>query len=157
MNEKETLIHKLERGRAEFAYKCAKDGKKIKEITQIENEWFKDDKYASYVKKIPQMILSNGLGQTLAFIISKKQKQKENRPPGSKENPKNAYDLIYKQLTEYMKSNHTSRISMPHNESDLIKWVISCNSTDYRYITQELLALLGWLKRFVEGLIEEEN
>lgn len=74
MSEKETLINKLEKGRAEFAYKCAEDGKKIKEKTHIDGEWYKDDKYASYVKKIPQMILSNGLGQTLVFILSKRKK-----------------------------------------------------------------------------------
>jgi len=39
----ETLISKLEKGRAEFAYKCAKDGVK---------KYAKD--YPSYVKRVPQ-------------------------------------------------------------------------------------------------------
>jgi len=73
------------------------------------------------------MILSNGLGQTLAFIKAKSEKG-------------NAYDLIYKQLTEYMKSPYTTRMKMPNDKKDLIDWVISCDSTDYRYITQEILA-----------------
>ncbi|MGC9111279.1 MAG: type III-B CRISPR module-associated protein Cmr5 [candidate division WOR-3 bacterium] len=46
---------------------------------------------------------------------------------------------------------------MPQNENDLAKWAISENSEKYRYITQEILAFLQWLKRFAEGLIEEEE
>jgi len=157
----ETIITKLEKGRAEFAYRCAEEGKKIIRKTQIDGEWYEDDKYKSYVKKIPSMILSNGLGQTLAFVVSKRQKPKkkdgQTHNPGSSENPKNAYDLIYKQLTEYIKSDHTARIKMPQEKNDLVEWVISCNSSTYRYITQEILAFLNWLKRFAEGLIEVEE
>ena len=158
---KETIINKLEKGRAEFAYKCAEDGKKIINKTQLNGVWYQDDKYKSYVKKVSSMIVSNGLGQTLAFVLSKRQKlKKKDRQtynPGSSENPKNAYDLIYQQLTEYMKSAHTARVRMPQNENDLVKWVINCDSSKYRYITQEILAFLAWLKRFAEGLIEEEG
>jgi len=56
-----------------------------------------------------------------------------------------------------MKSPYTTRMQMPNDKKDLIDWVISCDSTDYRYITQEILAFLNWLKRFAEGLIEEEE
>jgi len=203
---KETLISKLEKGRAEFAYKCVQENlinlkpfefysekfledaiaviketitnkmkkdieknkiteKRIKELLNSPYEFSLKNKYQnlsdeekrvidfyknllknyrSYIKKIPTMILSNGLGQTLAFIKAKSEKG-------------NAYDLIYKQLTEYMKSPYTTRMQMPNDKKDLIDWVISCDSTDYRYITQEILAFLNWLKRFAEGLIEEEE
>lgn len=154
---KEPLINKLEKGRAEFAYKCAKEGKSIKNKVQIDNEYYKDDKYTSYVKKIPQMILSNGLGQTLAFIFSKRQKIKNGDKPGSEKNPKNAYDLIYKQLTDYLKNEASSRIKMPPDKNELIEWVISCDSKEYMYITQELLAFLNWMRKFAEGLEEEEG
>jgi len=102
--------------------------------------------YRSYVKKIPTMILSNGLGQTLAFIKSKSEKG-------------NAYKLIYEQLKEYMRSPYTTtkQMQMPEDKKELIDWVISCDSEKYRYITQEILAFLNWLKRFAEGLIEEEE
>lgn len=136
MAEKETLITKLERGRVEFAYECVKNAKK--ELKEKEKD------YRSYVRKIPQMILSNGLGQTLAFIYSKKKDG-------------NAYDLIYKQLTDYLKSDSVARINMPKNEKELIEWVISLSSTKYRYVTEEILAFLSWLRRFAEGMIEAEG
>jgi CRISPR-associated protein Cmr5 len=204
--EKETIITKLEKGRAEFAYRCVKDSllnlkpfelnskrflegiveeikeamldkmkkeieenkiakEKIDQLIESISKYLQKDEfsklsneekkvinfyknllknYRSYVKKIPTMILSNGLGQTLAFIKAKSEKG-------------NAYALIYKQLTEYMKSEHTARIRMPQEKNELVEWVISCNSSTYRYITQEILAFLNWLKRFAEGLIEVEE
>lgn len=149
-------IKKLEQGRVEFAYKCALQGKKLPEQIELEGIFYKDGKYKSYAKKIPTMILNNGLGQTLAFIVSKFQKEKNKKKPGTKENPKNAYDLIYKQITDYLKSENTTRIKMPSDKNELVEWVISCDSKEYRFITQELLAFLNWLKRFAEGMIEGE-
>ncbi len=134
MTEKETLITKLERGRAEFAYNCVKEVKKMSDKIQ------KD--YRSYVRRIPQMILSNGLGQTLAFIYSKKKSNE-------------AYNLIYKQLTNYLKSDSVASIDKIENE--LVEEVISYSSTKYRYVTQEVLAFLNWLRRFAEGMIEAEG
>ena len=157
MAERETISQKLEKGRAEFAYKCANEGNKITQKNQINNEYYEDDKYTSYAKKMPTMILTNGLGQTLAFIVSKRQKVKDKNQPGTEKNPKNAYDLIYKHLTDYLKSDSTARKQMPKDKEDLLEWVISCDSSDYRYTTQELLAFLNWLKRFAEGMIEGEK
>lgn len=161
MAERETLITKLERGRAEFAYDCATEGKEIIAGTEIAGEYYKDDKYKSYVKKIPSMILSNGLGQTLAFIAAKRKKEKRDKDkvirPGDKNNPKNAYDLIYKQISDYIRNDVTARIEIPPDNSELVKWVISLDSYNYRYVTEEILAFLNWLKRFAEGIIETEE
>lgn len=161
MPNEENIIQKLERGRAEFAYRCAEEGKKIIEKYQINDEWYEDAKYKSYVKKLPSMILSNGLGQTLAFVCAKRKKIKnekdEKKLPGNSDNPKNAYDLIYKHLTEYLKSNSSPRIKMPEGQNELIEWVISLDSYNYRYVTEEILAFLNWLKKFAEGMIETEE
>ncbi|GAB5047028.1 type III-B CRISPR module-associated protein Cmr5 [Thermodesulfovibrio sp. TK110] len=196
---RESEIRKLERGRAEFAYRCVEEvielrslnnlgfvekvvenfknkvfeelkkeiekgsikKERIEEILsfprKIEEKRLNDhekkvfekykkykENYSSYTKKLPTMILSNGLGQTLAFVKSK-----------AKDG--NAYELLYAQMSEYMKSNSVIRIQMPPDKNELIEWVISCNSKEYRWITQELLAFLNWLKRFTEGMIEEEG
>lgn len=134
MNQSHTLASKLEQGRAEFAYNFVKRANE-----ELGN---KAKEYKSYSKKIPSMILTNGLGQTLAFVKAKSEK---------------AYELLYEQMTEYLKSNSSVRIQMPSSEKDLVKWMISRNSSNYRYITQELIAFLSWLKRFAEGMIEGET
>ena len=191
--DKENLITKLERGRAEFAYKCVhslvnpgenkavlnilqevleknlkKDlnenkilKEKIKELLIFAHEFCNEEKYnslseserkvinfykkliesyRSYVKKLPQMILFNGLGQTLAFIYSKKEKG-------------NAYEFIYSHISQYLESECTARISK-QRDKDLVEWVISLDSLEYRYVTEEVIAFLNWLRRFAEGMIE---
>jgi len=140
MIEKElSIIQKIEKGRAEFAYKCVKDA-----IGKLDGK--KKREYRSYIKKIPSMILSNGAGQTLAFIKSKSKKG-------------NAYEFLYEQIQKYFKNKEIPRITMPVGKNDMLDWIVSCDSkTEYRYITTELLALFSWLKRFAEGMIEgEEN
>lgn len=134
MSNNESIITRLEKGRAEFAYKCVKDA-----IEKLDEKKRKD--YRSYIRKIPQMILSNGLGQTIAFIYAKKEKG-------------NAYELIYNQLTDYLKSESTIRISLPADKNELVKWIISLDSQNYQYATEEVLAFLNWLKKFADGMIE---
>lgn len=129
---RETHVNKLEKGRAEFAYRKVKEA-----INKLE----KKGEYKSYVAKLPSMILNSGLGQTLAFVNSKKREVY-------------AYNIIYQQLMDYLKSECTSRIRMPQDK-DLLEWVISCSSSQYRYITSEILAFLNWLRRFAEGMIKE--
>jgi len=119
-------IKDLEKERSQFAYKCVVDANKKEEI--------KKD-YKPYVKKIPMMILNNGLGATFAFIYSKKKNG-------------NAYELIYKQTNDWLKKD---------NKEDLVKWIIEQESSEYRAITNEILALFNWLKRFADGMIEEEE
>lgn len=135
MERQVLLSTKLEKGRAKFAYECVKKAK--------EKLGEKAKEYKSYSKKIPMMILTNGLGQTLAFVKAKSKNGNE-------------YELIYNQMLEYLKSDSNIRITMP-NDKDLVEWVISCSSNEYRYITQELLAFLNWLKRFAEGMIKVDS
>ena len=99
-----------------------------------ENEKIKGD-YKSYVKKIPMMILNNGLGATFAFIYSKKKEG-------------NAYELIDKQVLRWF--------SLDEKE-DLVKWIIDQESQEYRATTNEVLALFNWLKRFADGMIEDKK
>jgi len=131
-------VNDLEKERAKFAYMCV--SKIIEKYPNIMDENTKKSvpskqqkEYKSYVKKIPMMILNNGLKVTFAFIYSKKQKNE-------------AYDLIYKQTTEWLKP-----------EKNLIKWIINQESQEYKATTNEVLALFNWLKRFADGMIEEEE
>lgn len=200
MPDKESLITKLEKGRAEFAYRCVKEVIELKPTNQnsyasiairkfkenvreslekeikegkineqrinelLENPTQFLDKgklsdeekrvlsfyetlcknYRAYARKIPQMILSNGLGQTLAFVKSKAKNG-------------NAYEVLYSQMTDYLKSDSTARIPRPQDINELVEWVISLNSYQYRYAIEEILAFLNWVKRFAEGLIETEE
>ena len=123
-------IKGLEQGRASFAYEKVLEAKKILKEDEV--------KYKSYVKKIPMYIKTNGLGPTFAFVKSKDKER--------------AYKLIYEQTEEWLKERGTLQ-----GEKELVQQIIEKNSTDYRYITNEVLALFNWLRRFSEGLIKGEE
>jgi len=150
----------LEQGRAKFAYECAENGAKVKKQASVlynDDIYYKDDKYKSYVKDIPMMIKTNGLGATFSFVLSKSAKEKKGKKLGERDNPKNAYDLIYKQTHDWLKQDDKLGIFASANSNDLVQIIISQNSAEYRYLTVEVLALFNWLRRFAEGLIEGED
>jgi CRISPR-associated protein Cmr5 len=129
-----TTMRGIEQERAKFAYDCVKDV----------NEKY-NDKYKSYVKKIPMLIKTNGLGPTFAFIMSKKREEKGKGP----------YQSIYEQTTDWLsKDNNPFNIS---TSDDLVNHIISLDSKTYRLMTNEVLFLFKWIIRFADGLIEEGN
>lgn len=121
-----TIRTTLEQGRAKYAYECAEQGASEA----------KSSEYKSYAKKIPMMIKTNGLGATLAFIKSKNER----------------YKKIYHQIAEWIAQNELFNYN---TRTDLVDFVISCDSTVYRALTIEILALFNWLRRFAEGLIND--
>ena len=127
-----TTMRSIEQERAQFAYKCALEGSKIDKKTA----------YKSYVKKIPMLIKTNGLGPTFAFIMSKKREEK-GKP----------YELIYEQTKKWLlQDNNPFKINI---KNDLVKNIISLDSKTYRLMTNEVLFLFKWIIRFADGLIEE--
>ena len=130
------VIAGIEQGRAKFAYKCAEQGSKSKE-------------YKSYAKKIPMMIKTNGLGATFAFMYSKKNKSGKEK----------TYMLIGEDVTAWLKKSGTNLygIDKVKKFEDLVVKTVELNSSQYRALTIEVLAFFNWLRRFAEGLIEDED
>lgn len=122
----------IEDGRAAFAYKKAEEGRD-------KEKGAKPSEYKAYCDKIPMMIKTNGLGNTLAFIKSNKNK---------------TYKLIYQQISEWFRDNDRKHIMDFKNKPDLVYEVIKLDSKKYRMATVETLALFNWLRRFARGLIE---
>ncbi|MFZ2969466.1 MAG: type III-B CRISPR module-associated protein Cmr5 [Sulfuricurvum sp.] len=132
-------VKDLSKARSQFAYQkvvdaIAKYPNVIDEKTKKSVPSKQQKEYKAYIKKIPMMILTNGLGATFAFVYSKKDKD--------------AYGLIYKQVDEWLK--------VPQNV-ELVKWIIDQESPEYRAVTNEVLALFNWLKRFADGMIEGDG
>lgn len=130
----EHSIRTLEQGRAKFAYDC------VNEIVQNSDEDLKK-KYKSGAKKLPVLIKTNGLGQTLAFI--------NQRDDGNIK--------LYGMIGEWL---HCKKLVELNRNVDLVNAVINKPSNEYRRITTETLALLNWVRRFVDGLmkdVEDDN
>jgi len=136
-----TNLKSIEQGRASFAYQRAK--------TVAEN-FGKDvaHAYKSYAISLPMLIKTNGLGAALAFVFAKKNANREKK--------EYAYHLLYQNLTDYVKDFSGHLIKLEGGQ-DLVQAVISLNSSEYRALTVEVLAFLNWLRRFADGLIEDES
>lgn len=126
---------KLEQGRAAFAYQCAEAGKGLT----------KSKEYKSYVKKMPMLIKTNGLGAAVAFAFAKGSK-------GGQPDKNSAWGLLYSQIEERLKEDQKKLIEFQPNR--LAYQLTEEPSATYRAVTVEVLALLSWIKRFAEALIE---
>lgn len=98
-------------------------------------------RYVSLAKSLPVMVLTNGLGQTLAFLKSKG-KGDANKPE----------TVLYSALQEWL----MVRGLLPKDVDDLLTYLVN-NADRDQYLTaqQEALAELGWLKKLAEAFIRE--
>lgn len=128
---------KLEQGRAAFAYRAAEDGNKLT----------KSKEYKSYVKKMPMLIKTNGIGAAVAFAFAKGSK-------GGQPDLNSAWGLLYSQIERWLEEDGKQLINFPPNR--LAYQLTEESSATYRAVTVEVIALLSWIKRFAEALIEGE-
>jgi CRISPR-associated protein Cmr5 len=94
------------------------------------------------------LIKTNGLGATFAFVKSKLNNDKNKSGY--------AYKIIYEQTKEWLQNDNKHLVDLS-NSKDLVFEIIKLNSTEYRAVTNEVLAFFNWLKRFADGLIEGES
>ncbi len=99
--------------------------KKIREVK--ENK----EKFKTNARRLPSIIISNGLLPTLAFL-----KSKEERKP--------VYDVI----NEWLKQKRFC-------QNDVLEELLNSDAAKLRLATMEALELANWLKRFVEIEIKE--
>lgn len=144
MNRNRSGISGIEGNRAMFAYE------KVREIVEKHDDInINKGDYKSYVRRIPMLIQTNGLGATFAFVKSKS----NSKDSGNKAN---AYKVIYDQISEWIRVDEKQIIELKENE-DLIEKIIQIPSSTYRALTLEILSLFNWLKRFADGMIEDDN
>ena len=123
----ESKITGIEQGRAKFAYEC---------VSSVKS----DNKYKGHVKKIPAYIKTNGLGATIAFIYSKDE----------------AYKKIYSHIEEWLKKDEKKIIDLSGGK-ELFEVIVGIDSPNYKAVTIEVLSFVNWLRRFADGLIEDEE
>lgn len=133
MSKETSTLKGIENGRAEFAFNCVKNASKNKD-------------YKNHVKKVPMLIKTNGLGSAMAYVYSQN---------------KESYKTIYQNIYEWLKHAQCpiKDLSLPeyneNNRKELLNQIIAKESTIYRASTIEVLAFIGWLKHFADGLIED--
>jgi CRISPR-associated protein Cmr5 len=131
-----SLQKTLEQKRAEQAWEC------VQKVTKKSQEFKK--KYGSLARKVPMLVLTNGLGQTLAFLKAK-----------GKNDSANEHTVLFRHLSDWVLSQVAP--SATASNGYLLQWVLENDSVAYRRATTEALAFLTWLKRFAEAELPTEE
>ena len=127
----------IEHERAKEAWAC------IEYVNEkIEDQNFKKE-YRSIVMKLPTLIITNGLGQTLAFLKSK-----------GKGNDDKPEEKIYQDIDGWLSKNNNIKWN---TKGELIERVTSLPGDRYRQVTAETLAFLSWMKRFADAVLPKEG
>lgn len=136
--EERTKIRTLEQERAKYAWEQVK---RVKGDSKIEA------RYSSYVKKMPALILTNGLGNALAFTRSKFGPESEEKLRVDAK----AYKLLYQHLNGWFSKQ-------AQVNKDILDWIVNdASSLEVLRITEETIALLNWMKRFADAELKGEE
>jgi len=132
----------IEDGRARHALQCAKEAQSAGADVA--------DKYRSYAKDLPMRIKTNGLGAALAFVHAK---------AGSGGADASAYRLLYEGLSEWLHSEARAYLlaETATDSDELVEQIVHLDSTTYRAVTREVFALLSWMRRFADGVIDSNE
>lgn len=133
--------HKVEQGRAHQALLFVQEARdRSGEVAE---------KYRSYVKDLPTLIQTNGLGAALAFIKAKGTKSGDDAT---------AYGLLYDHVSQWLheEKNEYVLAGSESDSDDLVELVVAMDSASYRMATREVMTLLNWLRRLAEGVISNE-
>jgi CRISPR-associated protein Cmr5 len=121
-----SALRTLEQERAKHAWDC---------VQEVKDKPFAGD-YRAIAVKVPSLIVTNGLGQTLAFLTAQRQGLSR------------ATNMIRCSIVTLP----TGLARKVHADGDLLSWLVNtATSQQYRLATMEALALLQWLKRFAEA------
>jgi len=138
-------MRSIEQERAKYALKCI-DEVKSKDNSELEKN------YSSYVKKSPALILTNGLGSTLAFYKSKIGKEGDEKKP-----EKLAYNLLYDYINDWVSGKEYDKVNFTKGQ-DLLDWITkTASSLEVFQVTQEIVRLLTWMSKFAKAELKEES
>ena len=140
--EKNSKLDQLKKEIEEKNINCKNNNHPLcQELKKLQLFYHSKSEYKSYCKKIPSLIQTNGLSSTFAFMFSKR---------------KGTYMVIYNQIDEWLKKRYKDDDEIVNNK-ELVERLIKLQSSKYRKITIEVLALFNWLRRFAEGKISKDG
>jgi CRISPR-associated protein Cmr5 len=97
---------------------------------------------ANFIVGTPTMILQNGLGQTMAFLLSKCKGAKD---------PKDKHYFTYQAIAKWCKRQNEKISDEPH---DFFSGISQMPQNQYLMLQEEALKMLQWLKRYARAFQE---
>jgi CRISPR-associated protein Cmr5 len=133
MDMTETMTKSLEQDEALYALKS------IQSLQDGSREIQRD--YLTQVKRLPAMVLSNGLGHSLAFLLAK-----------DKESESSVYYSLFKHIADWL----TEQKVYPA-EGDIMKHMMEGTMTQYIEAQSYVMRILTWLVRFAKAYLSSEE
>ena len=107
----------------------------------------KKAEYATRVRGLGPMVLQNGLGQALAFLLA-----------DAKGERAHAAARLYNELQEWLAGGRTrERPERVYDGADLIAGLITGSRDQYQRAQWVTLDLLTWMKKFTDAFLAEED
>ena len=131
----------MDQERAEFALK------KIQAILGGTDQSHKVE-VRRYLNNLPALIRMNGLGQALAFFLTKKKKKPEDKDT--------AHETIYYMVSAWL-CDASSKGRIFSESADVLTSITQSDMAHYMAAQNEALALLQWLKKFAVALLPNED
>lgn len=124
--------------RAKFALESLQDKVKRDNV---------EKKLATFIVGMPNMILSNGLGQSLAFLKAK---------------GKGEHNFVFNVIKKYLCKNYEDVFGKPvqdnfQDDFNFLKKFTEISQGDYIKMQDETLRMLEWLKRYARAFEKEEK
>jgi CRISPR-associated protein Cmr5 len=130
--DEETLASTMEQRRAAFVLDRVKRQATNKKQAQ---------EYRRVIQGLPAMVLTNGLGQALAFLMS------------DPKDPKNvAKQAVVQDLTDAITTLRGLYTNQPDDRT-LVERIVNGNREMLRQATDETLAVLAWWVKFVRAFL----
>ncbi|MBE0508531.1 MAG: type III-B CRISPR module-associated protein Cmr5 [Marinospirillum sp.] len=130
----------IEQQRAAFALKRITEA-----VNKQEGGRYKHSQVKSFSRRFPSMVQANGFGQAAAFFYSKR-------------NDHEAYGVIYQLVEDWLTDE--GQVYAAAKEAPAPKLLYAITQGDqqaYRLATAETQALMIWVKKFAQGLIQAEE
>lgn len=126
----ETMTKSLEQAEALYA---------LESIQGIGAEIQRD--YLTQIKRLPAMVLSNGLGHSLAFLLAKAEKSKSS-----------AYYILFRHIADWL-----TKQGVYPSEGDIMKHMMEGTMTQYIEAQSYVVRILTWLVRFAKAYVSSEE
>lgn len=120
----------MDQTRAKYAWECRNEGMNV-------------GNYGSQIESLPMMIHNSGLRNTLAFAYAK----------GILKDSKE-WKLVFEHITNWLKTEPTGFFTSLNSKTkpdEILNEIINLGDYEYRFATQETIALVNWLRKLVKG------
>ena len=133
-------IQTKQQKRAKFALNELKDKVSKNEV---------DSKLATFIVGMPNMILSNGIGQSMAFLMAKAKSKPERK-------------FVFYTIKKYLCQNYASVFGTfkqddAQDDYNFLKKFNEVPQNEYIKMQDEVLRMLEWLKRYARAFETESK